>query len=92
MVSISSTGSALLARVPYAAEFAGEARKIGGRWNAADKVWIFDPRDESNVRELCRVLFGTSGVKSVSPRKVMRRKPACRHKAAARSKYSAAPS
>jgi hypothetical protein len=37
------------------------ARDLGGKWIASREVWTFDPRDESNVREMVRRIFGTDG-------------------------------
>ena len=36
-------------------------KKLGGRWDAGSKAWVFDPRDEVRVRELCAKIYGTDG-------------------------------
>jgi hypothetical protein len=37
------------------------AKAIGGRWNATQKAWVFDARDEDRVRALARLIYGTDG-------------------------------
>lgn len=49
---------------PYNPEFPAAAKQLGGRWNAAEKCWTFDSRDEQNVRDLCIEIYGTDGTES----------------------------
>lgn len=60
-ITITSMGNRLHVATPYHPSFAGRAKEIGGRWNAADKTWSFDTRDDARVRDLCRSIFGTDG-------------------------------
>jgi DNA repair protein RadC len=42
----------------YHPSFPARARSLGGMWNAARRVWIFDEADLDRVRLLCREIFG----------------------------------
>ncbi len=53
--------AAITVRVPYDERFRSGARSLGGEWYAGRRVWAFDARRESDVRELCRMVFGTDG-------------------------------
>ncbi len=46
---------------PYNKDFVAKARRTGGRWNADQKAWIFDARDENRVRRLLADVYGTDG-------------------------------
>ncbi len=48
-------------KAPFNADLAPAARDIGGWWVASAKVWRFDLRDESRVRNLCREIYGSDG-------------------------------
>ena len=61
-VSIIDVDDELVVSTPYVPEFPPAARKLGGRWQPADKTWVFDSRDKAAVQDLCRSLFGTAGV------------------------------
>jgi DNA repair protein RadC len=43
----------------YHPSFPARARSLGGMWNAARRVWIFDEADLDRVRLLCREIFGS---------------------------------
>lgn len=58
-VEIETTTKNVIVTSPYQPDFPKLARKIGGRWK--NPSWIFDIRDESRVRELCRDIYGTDG-------------------------------
>lgn len=60
-VEVNTTGKTIAVASPYHPDFPKKARKIGGKWDGAAKVWVFDPRDERRVRELCKEVFGTDG-------------------------------
>jgi hypothetical protein len=51
--------SRVYATTPYHPEFPAAAKRLGGRWSAAQKSWSFDGRDEAKVRELVREIYGT---------------------------------
>lgn len=53
--------SIVLTESPYYPTFPEEARKLGGRWDAASKRWYFDARDEADVRKLLLETYGTDG-------------------------------
>jgi DNA repair protein RadC len=44
---------------PYHPNFPARARTLGGIWNAARRVWVFDAADHDRVRSLCREIDGT---------------------------------
>ena len=44
---------------PYHPNFPARARTLGGIWNAARRVWVFDAADHYRVRSLCREIYGT---------------------------------
>lgn len=46
---------------PYHPALGPKAKRIGGRWDAFQRVWMFDPRDEERVRDLAREVYGTDG-------------------------------
>jgi len=46
---------------PYHPNFPARARSLGGIWNAARRVWVFDSADHDRVRSLCREIYGTDG-------------------------------
>lgn len=53
-------------RTPYNPDFPAGAKRLGGRWDAASKVWSFDARDEERVRALVREHYGTDGSEPVT--------------------------
>ena len=46
---------------PYHPHFPARARSLGGIWDAAQRVWLFDAADHERVRSLCREIYGTDG-------------------------------
>jgi hypothetical protein len=46
---------------PYHPDFPAGARNLGGTWHASSKSWLFDPRDDERVRDLCKKIYGTDG-------------------------------
>ena len=44
---------------PYHPHFPPKARGLGGVWDAARRVWVFDAGDHDRVRSLCREIYGT---------------------------------
>ena len=47
---------------PYHPNFPAGARSLGGVWNAARRVWLFDASDRDRVRSLCREIYGADGL------------------------------
>ncbi len=45
----------------YTPELPSKAKKIGGKWNARSRRWVFDIRDEERVAELYQSVYGTWG-------------------------------
>ncbi|MBC7340936.1 MAG: hypothetical protein H5U02_00520 [Clostridia bacterium] len=60
-VKVKKDNRGVVVSAPYIPEFPPDAKARGGRWDPAEKVWIFDPRDEEAVRELLRKHYGTDG-------------------------------
>jgi DNA repair protein RadC len=52
---------------PYHPNFPARARLLGGEWDVARRVWIFDARDDDRVRSLCRDIYGTDGADGMAP-------------------------
>jgi DNA repair protein RadC len=46
---------------PYHPHFPVRARSLGGIWDAARRVWVFDAGDRDRVRSLCREIYGADG-------------------------------
>jgi len=45
----------------YHPGFPARARSLGGIWDAARRIWIFDVGDHDRVRSLCLEIYGTDG-------------------------------
>jgi hypothetical protein len=52
---------------PYHPNFPARARTLGGIWDAARRVCVFDAADRDRVRLLCREIYGTDGQEHGSP-------------------------
>lgn len=61
MVKIEKTEKQMIASSPYHPDLPAKAKKLGGKWSAASKAWIFDIRDEDRVKDLYRNIYGTDG-------------------------------
>jgi len=53
---------------PYHPNFPPRARSLGGIWDTARRVWIFDASDHDRVRSLCREIYGADGLENVKER------------------------
>ena len=61
-VKIEQAGGGRISVVsPYHKNFPGRAKELGGKWYAQEKAWVFDAREEPQVRDLCREVYGTDG-------------------------------
>src|SRR5260370_42697691 len=49
---------------PYHPNFPVRARSLGGIWDAARRLWVFDAGDHDRVRSLCREIYGTDGLEN----------------------------
>lgn len=61
MIKVTVSNSSLSVVSPYHPSFPSKAKDLGGKWNPDRRAWIFDARDESRVRDLCRKIYGTDG-------------------------------
>jgi DNA repair protein RadC len=43
---------------PYHPQFPARARTLGGTWDAARRVWLFDMADQERVKSLCLEIYG----------------------------------
>jgi DNA repair protein RadC len=48
---------------PYHPKFPARARSLGGVWDAARRVWVFDSADHDRVGSLCREIYGKDALK-----------------------------
>jgi hypothetical protein len=60
-ISIVEQDGRIAVSTPYHPNFPARARSLGGVWNAARRVWLFDAADHDRVRSLCREIYGTDG-------------------------------
>jgi hypothetical protein len=58
-VEITKVGNELHVESPYHPDLPRQARKLGGDWRKP--VWVFDARNEAEVRALYRDVYGTDG-------------------------------
>jgi len=49
---------------PYHPNFPVRARSLGGIWDAARRLWVFDAGDHERVRSLCREIYGTDALEN----------------------------
>jgi DNA repair protein RadC len=49
---------------PYHPDFPLKARSLGGIWDTARRVWLFDAGDHDRVRSLCREIYGGDAAES----------------------------
>jgi DNA repair protein RadC len=66
-VSIVDQDGRLAVSSPYHPNFPARARLLGGEWDVARRVWIFDAREDDRVRSLCREIYGTDGADGMAP-------------------------
>ena len=66
-VSIVEQDGRLAVNSPYHPNFPARARLLGGDWDVARRVWIFDAREDDRVRSLCREIYGTDGTDGIAP-------------------------
>lgn len=60
-IEITMNGAKLSVSSPYHPDMPERARALGGKWDAAAKVWTFDVRDEARVRQVVTDIYGTDG-------------------------------
>ncbi len=60
-VKITVKDNRITTDTPYNAGYVKAAKALGGRWNAADKVWQFDAGVEDRVRAAMIEAYGTDG-------------------------------
>jgi hypothetical protein len=60
-INLTLKGGRAVVDAPYDPGFVSKAKLLGGKWDAGAKVWSFDARDESNVRDLLREVYGSDG-------------------------------
>lgn len=60
-VSIVERDGRIIVSSPYHPNFPARARTLGGAWDAARRVWIFDASERDRVTSLCREVYGGNG-------------------------------
>jgi len=65
-VSIVEQDGRIVVGSPYHPNFPARARLLGGDWDAARHVWVFDAGEENRARSLCREIYGTDGADPVA--------------------------
>jgi hypothetical protein len=66
-LSIVEQDGRIAVSTPYHPNFPARARKLGGEWDAARRVWMFDAGDEARVRRLCQEIYGADGSEGAAP-------------------------
>jgi DNA repair protein RadC len=66
-LSIVELDGRIVVSAPYHPGFPLRARSLGGVWDAARRVWVFDAGDRDRVRSLCREIYGSDGQEHGSP-------------------------
>ena len=64
-VSIVAQDGRIAVSSPYHPNFPARARFLGGEWDAARHVWLFDAGENDRVRSLCREIYGTDGAAGI---------------------------
>jgi len=65
-VSIVEQNGRIAVNSPYHPNFPPRARFLGGEWDAARRLWVFDAGEEDRVRSLCREIYGTDSADEVA--------------------------
>ncbi len=63
-LSIVEQDGRIAVSTPYHPNFPAKARSLGGIWDAAQRVWVFDAGDHDRVKSLCREIYGTDGLEN----------------------------
>lgn len=66
-VSIVARDGHLIVTTPLHPDFPARARMLGGAWDGARRVWLFDPDDAERVQTLCRDIYGADNAQSGEP-------------------------
>jgi DNA repair protein RadC len=64
-LSIVERDGCVVVSTPYHPGFPVRARSLGGVWDAAGRVWVFDAADHDRVRSLCGEIYGKEALESV---------------------------
>lgn len=60
-VSITARNGQVLVVSPFNPAFTKRAKALGGRWQPESRSWVFDARDEDNIRQACMDIYGFDG-------------------------------
>jgi hypothetical protein len=61
MVKLKKKDGKLFTYTPYNKNFISTAKNLNGKWNSIDKCWVFDERDESDIKDVLLDCFGVDG-------------------------------
>jgi hypothetical protein len=64
-LSIVERDGRIVVTTPYHPSFPIRARSLGGVWDAARRVWVFDAADHDRVRSLCGEIYGKEALECV---------------------------
>jgi DNA repair protein RadC len=65
-LSIVEQDGRIAVSTPYHPNFPARARMLGGEWDAARRVWIFEAGDEVRVRRLCHEIYGAEDMDRIA--------------------------
>jgi DNA repair protein RadC len=60
-LSIVGKDGRIVVSSPYHPNFPARARTLGGKWDAARRVWVFEAAESERVKALCREVYGEDG-------------------------------
>ncbi len=62
-IEMSLADDKLTVRVPYHPDFVAAARRLNGQFEMPN--WIFDVRDEKEIRKICGDIYGTNAISTL---------------------------
>lgn len=66
-MTITTTATTVSVKSKYNPDFIARAKNLGGRWQPADKTWVFPRGREAEVRALCAAIYGTTAEAAPAP-------------------------
>jgi hypothetical protein len=63
-LSIVERDGRIIVSTPYHPNFPARARSLGGIWDKAQRVWVFDAADHDRVRSLCGEIYGPDALEN----------------------------
>jgi len=69
-LSIVERDGRIIVSTPYHPNFPARARSLGGIWDKAQRVWVFDAADHDRVRSLCDDIYGPDALEDSKDERV----------------------